>query len=331
MSFQRDENDIKLALADSRSLPLCDMYRILAKLVVRDISPNTLKEMVVRDYRLISLMDISQLTLSNKKTLVDLNIEAFYELYKSLDLVFYQYVVDHPNAYPNIYNTMVNSLREHTQPDEALNFIMNNYEKFKDSWAIINYFDNYPNLFDRPQINFIIDNGLTAHATFIDEYSNQLMKYEEMKTLAKSIINQIATDSDFIYDFIDRISVTDRGGDFVHIVDELEHEFDYPSVIKLIRKIQQKEGDHQCVDALVRICINNNWLEVFDDAGLDYMSYSNSLYSSEFELDLTKIKNFDGEKFVRNIMKYNMYVNWNGVKRFISWSKYAMIKVGANG
>lgn len=101
---------------------------------------------------------------------------------------------------------------------------------------------------------------------------------------------------------------------------------EYSKVLNLIKKlIDDNQSDYDCVKLLVRICIANNWLQVFNDTEIDYMNFSYTLYSSK--LDLKMINNYDPKALSIQILKHITYAGWKEVKPYISFYEYVMIKI----
>lgn len=308
---------------------LHDIYKSLAKAYINEhLDIKDLNEYVKKDYRILSLFDISKFTLDQKKSLIDSNIESFYEMYKTNDLELFEYVINSDKCYQNILSTILNSLTTYKHFEEGFNFVYKNIDKFNDSWSISNYLGVYPTLYTKDQIELIVNvNGL-KFAEFICEYSNNLLEPDDIiNTLSKSVIYHIENDIDYFYYLFEKLAFCDNGGDFVYIADQLKLDFTYEKTLNCIKSIIEKDGDTECIRTLVQICIDNDWLEIFNDTELDYMRYSTALYSAKFNLTMSKINGYDSELFVKNILKHITYAKWQDVKRFISFSKYAMIKI----
>lgn len=325
-------NDNIMNAVSGKYKALHDIYKSLAKAYIDDnLDIKDLNEYVKKDHRILSLFDISKFTLDQKKLLIDSNIDSFYEMYKTNDLELFEYVINSDKCYQNILSTILNSLTTDKRFEEGFEFVYKNIDKFDNSWALSNYIGVYPTLYTKDQIELIINANGLKYAEFICEYSNNLLAPDDIiNTLSKSVIHHIENDIDYFYYLFEKISLNANGGDFVYIADELKIDFTYEKTLNCIKSIIEKDGDIECVRTLVKICVDNDWLEVFNDAGLDYMRYSTTLYSSNYNLTMSKINDYDEELFVKNILKHITYAKWQDLKRFISFPKYVMIKIRGN-
>lgn len=322
-------NDVILDAVSKSGTALHDLYKSLAKAYINEhLDLTDLNEYLNKDYRLLSLFDISKFTLKQKKDMIDSNIETFYELYKDHNLEIFDYVIRLDTCYPNICNTILNSLQDYPDRVGAFNFVFKNIDIFANTWAFSNFLNSYKDTFTCYQLGLIIKHDGIKYAEFIDDYSDEILNYEGLKGLAKCIVDKINKDNDYFYEFIEKIAMsTHDGGEFLYVADQMNLNFEYGKIIESILKIQYFEGDFECIKTLVEICINNNWLSVFNDTGIDYISFSFSLYTAKHELDLSKITLFNGEYFTRHILNHISYAKWQDVKRFTTYTNYVKIKL----
>lgn len=307
---------------------LHDLYKSLAKAYIEEhLDFSDLNEFVKLDYRLISLIDLEDYTLEQKKTLIASNIEAFYELYKDHDLELFKYTMDLETCYPNILSTMLNTLTNSNNFSDVFEFVFENIDKFGRNWSLSNYLTVYPTLYTKEQLDKIINHDVIKYAEFICDYDDSFIPYDKItNTISKSILFHINNDNDYFYEFIEKISFKD-GGSFVYIADELVLDFTYDKILTSIKNIIEKDGDFDCVKTLINICIQNDWLQVFNDTNIDYMSFVTAIYLSKTNLTMSKINNYDEFKFVKYIQDFISYAKWNDVKRFISFKKYLKLKI----
>lgn len=320
-------NEIIMNAVTKPNASMHDLFKSLAQAFIAEkLTVEELIPYLAEDYRLLSLFNTKQFTLEQKKAFIDSNIETFYELYQDLDYELFDYVLSLESTDVNIRRTMINIIRKDENTDRSFDYVFENVTKIDDIWGITNFIETYPCQFTKSQIETIINYNGIKSAEFIETYTGELIPYDELSSLSKSVVDVLNNDNEYFYELIEKLAKNFGGGDFIHIAEDMSLKLEYSKVLNLIKKlIDDNQSDYDCVKLLVRICIANNWLQVFNDTEIDYMNFSYTLYSSK--LDLKMINNYDPKALSIQILKHITYAGWKEVKPYISFYEYVMIKI----
>lgn len=301
-----------------------DFFKSVASYFIQKVNLDELYKYVELDYRVLEFIDISQLSLDQKKHLIDLNIESFYALYKNADLELFDYAVKSKNAYQNIFNTTLNVLAKYVEYDKAFDYVFENINLFEGVWALKTFLESNPNIFTKEQISKIIKAQKINYVEYIGDFGHYLIRYDDQDILSKSLIHHLNEDNNYFYELYDQLIKNECFNcellSILNVISGLE--FDYEKVINLYHK----NPDYRNRE-LIEICVDNNWLQVFDDLQLDYMKYCDLLFYSKKDLDLSLISKYDSEVFGQRILKTVLYINWNDLKKFMRYTTYLKLKL----
>lgn len=317
---------LKKILADNKMKnDLHSFYEAVAKMYIsQNLTQREIKELVIENYRLAALAPISTYTNQELFELLDANIETFYAMYKTCDIAVFEHALLADNTIPNIISTILNVIVERFGDKEAFRFLRAHVDILKQSHNIRYFLDHTETLYNKDEIIFLIKNDLIKHVQFIDDYmADRVLPDEELDKISYSLLRLVQDDPDNFYEFYKLIAEYSIGVcEFVYVINDLCINFEYEKVIKLIKELKEFE-DTELYRELVRVCIERNWLKVFDDCELDYMSFISSLYSSKAkELDLSQISKFDEDVFADRLFQHWPNDSKEKLTRFMSNSKY---------
>lgn len=317
---------LKKILADNKMKnDLHSFYEAVAKMyIAQNLTQREIKELVIENYRLAALAPISTYTNQELFELLDANIETFYAMYKTCDIAVFEHALLAENTIPNIAQTILNVIDGRFGDEKAFRFLRSHVDILSKSFNVRYFLTSRNTLYNKDEINFLIKNDLIKHVQFIDDQMiDRVLPETELDNLSYSLLKLIKDDPDYFYTVYKLISEYSIGlCEFVYVINDFDIKFEYEKIIKLIKEIKELD-DTELYRELVRVCIDRNWLKVFDDCGLDYMSFTTSLYTSKLKsFDLSLISKFDEDAFADNLFKHWPNDDKEKLTRFMTNSKY---------
>lgn len=333
-------NEIKEMLTGNNKPALHDLYKEISKLYLKKVDENEgdLAELIQLDYRILSLFDVKDFTLNQMKEFIDINIETFYELYKYAPIELYHYILEsknHDEIPRNIFNTMSNVFPSYgLNYYEVLSFVEKYYDLFSSTYGIDIFIKSNKDDYTLELIERIAKIKMLKTEYF--NYDSIQIPVSSLDKLSLGVLNLIESDIDNFYKIVKLMIMNKTDGDFLLSFIDLSFadKLDYDKIIELYKEIEEtsptaKDDYKHELEHLIYFCVTNNWLNVFDDLNVPYISQIYAIFNID-KPNTDLIKDFNNVDFIKRLSKSVYYpVTLKDCRRFkVSLTDYFKLKFG---